>query len=553
MLKNFQKINKGIILEPTTIVEADAQKGALYYDQADDKLKVSVVDGAVTELTTGADLADYFKKDGSVAATGDFDLDGNDIVNVSSVTSAFAITIDSGDTLTLTGNNDVILTANGIGQANITGGSVAVNTTSGHFNVISSANASITATTAAEVSGGSLQLASSVAGIQLTSNTDLQVTVNTDTTINSANVNATASDEINLVAANNLTLDSTSGVVLVDSVLSVNNNKITNLANPTLATDGANKGYVDAVAEGLKPKQAVKVSTQTNVDLSTELEASDVLDGVTLVAGDRVLVRAQTTASQNGVYVVQATGPAVRATDFDSLAPIDEINGATVAVQEGSDAGKVFVQTGQVATIGSDPINFIYFTSAINYVAGNGINITGNTISAKIDGTTLLNTIDGLAVNALAFPESLIPAVDTNNNIGDATKRMLNVHTLVTNTNSVKFVDDSTSGTQRAFEVCSTLTVAAASNSDLFLGAVAQYGAYEVSLRVTDAVTGHVQMAKALIAVKTNAANSSVVVTSTETGLVDAVYTLTDSGANINLNIASTNGVSAVAKILKIT
>ena len=159
-----------------------------------------------------------------------------------------------------------------------------------------------------------------------------------------------------------------------------------NAADPTDQQDLVNLRTLQAYLEGLKPKAAVRVGTTANVDLSTGLQASSVIDGVTLVAGDRVLVKDQATASQNGIYIVQASGAAVRATDFDSITPIDEINGAYTFISEGTtNAGKGYVVTAPVvATVGTDAINWVYFNSVANLSGGDGIDITSNVISARL-------------------------------------------------------------------------------------------------------------------------------------------------------------------------
>jgi hypothetical protein len=169
---------------------------------------------------------------------------------------------------------------------------------------------------------------------------------------------------------------------------SMGGNKLTSLGAPTASSDAATKGYVDSVAEGLKPKTAARVATTANITIATALNSGDSIDGVTLADGDRVLVKDQSTASQNGIYIVGAT-PA-RSSDFDSLSPIDEINGALVAVQEGSThAGKVFVQQGTVATLDTDPITFVFFNSSATLVGGDGITISGSNVSVDHDGQGL--------------------------------------------------------------------------------------------------------------------------------------------------------------------
>jgi hypothetical protein len=181
--------------------------------------------------------------------------------------------------------------------------------------------------------------------------------------------------------------------------IAMSGNKVTGLGAPSASADAATKAYVDSVAEGLKPKAAVRVATTTAGTLASSFENGDVVDGITLATNDRILIKNQAAPAENGIYVVQVSGAPVRATDFDSLSPIDEINGAMVAVQEGSaNAGKVFVQTGTVATIGVDAINFVYFNSVSTLVGGDGITVSGSNISVDHDGEGLAFVANQLAL-----------------------------------------------------------------------------------------------------------------------------------------------------------
>lgn len=161
--------------------------------------------------------------------------------------------------------------------------------------------------------------------------------------------------------------------------------KLTGLAAPSAASDAATKGYVDSALEGLRPKEAVRVATTGPITLS----GTQTIDGVSVVAGNRVLVKDQAAPENNGIYVV-AAGAWSRASDFDSLSPIDEINKAYVAVQEGTaNAGKLYVQYGQVTTLGTDAINFTFFNSVSGLVGGDGITVSGSNISVDHDGQGL--------------------------------------------------------------------------------------------------------------------------------------------------------------------
>lgn len=175
------------------------------------------------------------------------------------------------------------------------------------------------------------------------------------------------------------------------------------------ADDMVTKKDLDAVAEGLKPKEAVRAATTADATLS----GAQTIDGVSLVAGDRVLVWQQTTASQNGIYEV-AAGAWTRTSDFDAVSPVDEVNGASVSVREGTlYKGWIFVQFGTVTTLGTDAVNFTY-RSNLEITGGDGITVTGNDIvvdhdgqglifatgqlSLELDGATLSKSASGLKV-----------------------------------------------------------------------------------------------------------------------------------------------------------
>jgi hypothetical protein len=151
---------------------------------------------------------------------------------------------------------------------------------------------------------------------------------------------------------------------------------ITLSADPTSAMHAATKQYVDATATGLDVKASVRAATTANITLSGE----QTIDGVELVAGNRVLVKNQNTASANGIYVV-ASGSWTRAADFDADAEVTP--GAFTFVEEGTayaDSGWVLTNDGSVV-VGTTSLSFTQFSGAGQIDAGNGLTKSGNTLN----------------------------------------------------------------------------------------------------------------------------------------------------------------------------
>jgi phage-related tail fiber protein len=161
------------------------------------------------------------------------------------------------------------------------------------------------------------------------------------------------------------------------AAVSFNSQRLTNLATPTADTDAATKGYVDSAVNGTDWKNSVRVATTTNITLS----GLQTIDGVTLSVNDRVLVKDQTTATQNGLYAVQS-GAWTRTTDADGANELT--SRATVAVEEGTaNAGRKYTitNTGTI-TIGSTAITWaLTDTGGVTYTSGTGISIDGSVIS----------------------------------------------------------------------------------------------------------------------------------------------------------------------------
>ena len=185
------------------------------------------------------------------------------------------------------------------------------------------------------------------------------------------------------------------------------------VATPTDDAHAATKGYVDAARSGLDVKQSVRAATTVAVLLASGLENGDTIDGVTLATGDRVLVKNQSTASENGIYVVQSTGAAVRATDFDGTGEVS--GGAFTFVEEGTanaDSGWVVTSDGAI-TVGTDAIDFAQFSGAGQITAGDGLTKSGSTINAVGTASRITVNADSIDIASTYVGQSSITTLGT--------------------------------------------------------------------------------------------------------------------------------------------
>lgn len=150
-------------------------------------------------------------------------------------------------------------------------------------------------------------------------------------------------------------------------------------ADPTNALHAATKQYVDAVAVGLRDfKNSVRVASTANIDLATGGLLT--IDGVSLSTDDRVLVKNQSTASENGIYLAKS-GSWVRATDADSSAEVTA--GMFMMVTEGTTYADTqwVLSTNDPITLDTTSLVFTQFGAPVIYTAGTGIDVTGTVIS----------------------------------------------------------------------------------------------------------------------------------------------------------------------------
>ena len=357
-------INSGAITGVTTATASGAITGGTLTDGT-----ASINSGAITGATTGTF---------SGAVTGGSLTDGTATISSGAISGATSGSFST--TLTATGN--------------ITGGNVNTGGIVAATGNVSGGNIT---------TGGKVAATGDVAGGSVTTN----VFQGSLPVISSTGTNADISIDPN-------------GTGDVD----VNNAKIIQLATPTANGDAANKAYVDSVAEGLDIKESVVAATTaalaavtynngaSGVGATLTANANGAIaavDGVTLVADERVLIQDQAAALQNGIYVVTTVGTAgapfvlTRAGDMDG-SPASEIPGAFVFVEEGStnaDAGFVCTTNAPV-TMGTTAINFTQFSGAGSIVAGDGLAKTGETLSVNVDDVTTAIVGDAVTVKVSA-------------------------------------------------------------------------------------------------------------------------------------------------------
>jgi hypothetical protein len=184
--------------------------------------------------------------------------------------------------------------------------------------------------------------------------------------------------------------------------VAITGGSVTGMSTPSSASDVTTKSYVDDLVAGLKTRIICRAATTANIDLTADLQNGDTLDGITLATGNRILVKDQSTGSQNGIYTVVASGTASRDTDFDTTA---ELAGQLAIIQEGTSNGdKIFLcTTDSDASLGSDTITFTQvqpqFTGTVSSVAvadsgSSEFTVTGSPITTS-------GTIN-LAVNSIS-------------------------------------------------------------------------------------------------------------------------------------------------------
>ena len=255
-------------------------------------------------------------------------------------------------------------------------------------------------------------------GIDATKIADGSVTNSEFQFINTLSSNAQTQIDTKLTASDNLSDVANAGTSRTNlglgsiatqnaNSVSISGGSITGLGSPSNGSDATTKTYVDNLVTGLKTRTIVRVATTGNISLSTDLQNNDTIDGITVSTGDKVLVKSNTNQTQNGIYIVVASGTASRDTEFDT---VDELAGQMIIVKEGSvNADSFFLCTTDSGSIGSANITFTQVTPSsggtVTQVgiaqSGSEFTISGSPITTSGNITLGIGTIANTKISGL--------------------------------------------------------------------------------------------------------------------------------------------------------
>jgi hypothetical protein len=425
---NLSELQNAVVQNLASDPTTGNKDGRIYYNTASDELRVyadgvwtAVGSGDINNVVGTANEVDVVVADGTatislpttinanttgsaatlttpraIALTGDVtgtaNFDGSAGIEISATIAANSVALGTDTTgdyvATISGTDGVSVSGSGTeGRA-----ATVSNTDKGSSqNIFKNVAVAGQSTVVADSNDDTLTIASGD-GITITTN----ATTDTVTVANSGILSVSGT-------TNQITAGTASGAVTLSLPSAVTfPGTVTLNADPTQALQAATKQYVDAVAEGLHVHASVATATTANIsDLSDPPAA---IDGVTLTDGMRVLVKDQSTPSQNGIYVYDLdTTALVRASDYDTAAEIQA--GDFVFVSGGSIyAASGWVQENNVTTLGTDPIVWTQFSGAGTFTAGNGLTLTGTVFSINTSITADLSTAQTLTNKTLTSP-----------------------------------------------------------------------------------------------------------------------------------------------------
>ena len=246
------------------------------------------------------------------------------------------------------------------------------------------------------------------------------------------------------------------------SNVSISGGSITGLGSPSGTSDAATKNYVDQAVAGLRTRTIAECATTANVNLSNGLEAGDSIDGVTLVAGDRVLVKDQSTASENGLYLAVSSGAASRDPEHDSIA---ELSGGMVVVNQGStNDNKIFLcTTDNTGSVGSTSITYTVITPS-NTGTVTSVGVADSGAGEFTVGSTPVTSSGNitLAINSIA--DSKLGTIGTANKVSVSALNIDGATDIGADltTSDLIVVDDGAGGTNRKAALSRVVTLMSA-------------------------------------------------------------------------------------------
>jgi len=246
------------------------------------------------------------------------------------------------------------------------------------------------------------------------------------------------------------------GVVKFEGAAASDMIQIENLKAPTKSDGAANKEYVDAQISsnlnGIAWKQPVRAASSADVSLSTGCANGSVLDGVTLVTGDRVLLKDQSSPSENGIYVVAASGAPSRSEDCDEMS---HFRAASVFVEEGTVAAdKAYNQTAESVTPGTTGNVWVAFSSNI-FTGGDGLSFNNNIFSLNVDDSTVEIVSDIARVKAAGITDNeLATAACTSDKLASAS--VTDAKLASNSVTTLKITDGNVTGVKLAGDSIST-------------------------------------------------------------------------------------------------
>ena len=293
-------------------------------------------------------------------------------------------------------------------------------------------------------------------------------------------IGALAKTDGNLIVGNGSTWVAESGATARTSLglgsiatqaannVSISGGSVTGLGEPSSNSDASTKSYVDQAVAGLRTRVIAECASTGNVNISNALEAGDAIDGVTLVAGDRVLLKNQSTASQNGLYlaVANGAGAASRDPEHDTIA---ELSGGMIVVNQGSvNDNKIFLcTTDNTGSVGSTSITYTVITPSNSGTvtqigiadSGAGEFTVGNTpITSSGNITLAINSVADTKLGTIATANKVSLTalnIDGGSDIGaDLT------------TSDLIIVDDGAGGTNKKAALSRMITLVKANTDD---------------------------------------------------------------------------------------